>query len=85
MADEIAQPIESKFSGAWRLSKHEAAVLWLRWWPVAVLGLCDVLSTQSSDMQASKEAWCVRCGVILMGIINCIRVWATNNKNKAVQ
>lgn len=83
MTDQTPQP--EKHSSAWQISKHEAYVLWWKWWPVAVLGLCDVLNNQAGDLQASKTASCVRIGVLLAGVISCVRVWAMNNKNKPIQ
>lgn len=82
--DEIIV-IESTGSKAWRLTKHETAFLLSKWWPVAILGLCDILTAQANEMQTSQAGWAVRCGVLLMGIISIARVWATNNRNKVAQ
>lgn len=84
MTDEVKQPETPKHSEAWQFTRHEVYVLWCKWWPVAALSLCDILSQRASELQSSTTASVVRIGVILTMGVSIFRVWAQNNKNKQI-
>ncbi len=84
MTDDLKQPEAAKHSEAWSFTRHEIYVLWWKWWPVAALSLCDILSARANELQASTTASVVRIGVILTMAVSIFRVWATNNRNKQI-